>query len=43
LFLSRLKGVSPAAVRIGMPVIARFAKTPSFKVTDVWFESADQE
>jgi len=42
LFLSRLKGVEPDAVRIGMPVMARFAKTPSFKVTDVWFETADK-
>lgn len=38
LFLSRLKGVEPDAVCIGLPVIASFAKTPSFKVTDVWFE-----
>lgn len=40
LFLSRLKGVEPNAVRIGQPVVARFAKTPSFRVTDVWFEPA---
>jgi len=40
LFLSRLKGVAPDSVRIGMPVVARFAKTPSFRVTDVWFELA---
>lgn len=38
LFLSRLKGVGPDAVRIGLPVKACFARTPSFKVTDVWFE-----
>ncbi|RMH03488.1 MAG: Zn-ribbon domain-containing OB-fold protein [Nitrospirae bacterium] len=38
LFLSRLKGCDPSTVRIGQPVVARFAKTPSFKVTDVWFE-----
>jgi hypothetical protein len=38
LFLSRLKGLEPGTVRIGLPVHARFAKTPSFKVTDVWFE-----
>ena len=43
LFLSRLKGIKPDAVRIGLPVVARFAKTPSFKVTDVWFESAEAE
>jgi len=42
LFLSRLKSVQPDAVRIGLPVVARFAKAPSFKVTDVWFEPADQ-
>jgi len=42
LFLSRLKGVEPEAVQIGMPVVARFAKTPTFKVTDVWFETADK-
>lgn len=41
LFLSRLKGVPPDAVRIGLPVVARFAKTPSWRVTDVWFEPAD--
>ena len=40
LFLSRLKGVKPEAVSIGLTVVARFAKTPSFKVTDVWFEPA---
>ncbi len=43
LFLSRLKGLKPEKVRIGLPVMARFAKTPSFKVTDVWFEPANQE
>jgi uncharacterized OB-fold protein len=42
LFLSRLKGIKPNAVHIGLPVVTRFAKTPSFKVTDVWFESADK-
>lgn len=42
LFLSRLKGMPPDEVRIGLPVVARFNKTPSFKVTDVWFESADK-
>jgi hypothetical protein len=31
----------PDQVRIGLPVVARFAKAPSFKVTDVWFEPAD--
>jgi uncharacterized protein len=40
LFLSRLKGGDPASLQIGQPVVARFAKTPSFKVTDVWFEPA---
>ncbi len=43
LFLSRLKGLKPEKVRIGLPVMARFAKTPSFKVTDVWFEPTNQE
>jgi len=42
LFLSRLKGIKPDAVCIGLPVVARFAKTPSLKVTDVWFEPADK-
>ena len=42
LFLSRLKGVPTDRVRIGLPVVACFAKTPSFKVTDVWFELADK-
>ena len=43
LFLSRLKGLDPDAVRIGLSVRARFAKTPSFKVPDVWFEPTDPE
>lgn len=38
LFLSRLKGISPDQVEIGMGVRARFAKSPTFKVTDVWFQ-----
>ena len=38
LFLSRLRGADPRTVRIGQPVVAHFAKTPTFKVTDVWFE-----
>jgi len=37
LFLSRLKGVEPQEVRIGMPVKAQFVKRPKFKVTDVYF------
>ncbi len=41
LFLSRLKGLIPEAMRIGLPVVARFAKTPTFKVTDVWFEPTE--
>jgi len=40
LFLSRLKGISGDAVRVGLPVRAHFTKTPSMKVTDVWFEPA---
>lgn len=38
LLLSRLKRAEPGAVRIGMKVMARFATTPSFRVTDLWFE-----
>lgn len=38
LFLSRLKDISPEQVEIGMPVRTRFVNTPTFKVTDVWFE-----
>lgn len=38
LFLSRLKGIAPDQVEIGMPVRPRFVNTPSYKVTDVWFE-----
>jgi uncharacterized OB-fold protein len=42
LFLSRLKGIDPERVCIGMPVRARFADSPTFQVTDVWFEPADR-
>lgn len=42
LFLSRLKGIKPETVHISLPVTARFAKTPSFKVTDVWFEPSEK-
>jgi hypothetical protein len=42
LFLSRLKKVDPERVGIGMPVRARFSDSPTFKVTDVWFEPADR-
>lgn len=42
LFLSRLKGVDPEQVRIGMPVRPRFAKEPTYTVTDVWFEPIEQ-
>lgn len=38
LFLSRLIGAAPDAVKIGLPVVARFASAPTFHVTDVWFE-----
>jgi uncharacterized protein len=41
LFLSRLKSLPGDQVRIGLPVRACFAKTPAFKVTDVWFEPLD--
>jgi uncharacterized OB-fold protein len=37
LFFSRLIGAKPDQIRIGMEVTARFAPTPSFRVTDVWF------
>jgi uncharacterized OB-fold protein len=36
-FLSRLVGVKPEEVRIGMAVKAQFAKNPQFRVTDVYF------
>lgn len=38
LMMSRLKGAKPEDARIGMAVWARFARTPSFRITDVWFE-----
>ena len=38
LFLARLKGIPPERVHIGLQVRPRFAKPPTFKVTDVWFE-----
>ena len=38
LFLSRLKGIPPEQVEIGLPVHPRFVNIPTFKVTDVWFE-----
>jgi hypothetical protein len=38
LFLSRLKGMAPEEVQIGLPIRPRFSTTPKFKVTDVWFE-----
>lgn len=38
LFLSRLKNISHDDVHIGLPIRPRFAETPTFKVTDVWFE-----
>lgn len=37
LFLSRLAGAEPEEVAIGMAVRARFVRTPSFRVTDVYF------
>src|SRR3989304_4309956 len=36
-FLSRLVGVKPQSVKIGMAVKARFVKPPKFRVTDVYF------
>jgi hypothetical protein len=38
LFLSRLKNILPEDVHIGLPIRPRFTKTPTFRVTDVWFE-----
>lgn len=38
LLMSRLRKVKPELVKIGMEVQARFARTPSFRITDVWFE-----
>jgi len=37
LFLSRLAGVEPDEVRIGLPVRARFLRNSKFKPTDVYF------
>jgi len=37
LFLSRLIGVEPDEVTIGMPVRARFLRNSKFKATDVYF------
>ena len=38
LFLSRLKNISHDDVHIALPIRPRFTKTPTFRVTDVWFE-----
>lgn len=40
LFLSRLVGVEPDEVQIGMPVRARFLRNCKFKPTDVYFVPA---
>ncbi len=40
LFLSRLVGVPPEEVRIGLPVRARFRRNCTFKPTDVYFVPA---
>ncbi|MEZ4598869.1 MAG: Zn-ribbon domain-containing OB-fold protein [Syntrophotaleaceae bacterium] len=37
LFLSRLIGVEPDEVEIGLPVRARFVRNSKFKATDVYF------
>jgi uncharacterized protein len=39
-FLSRLVGVSPEDVKIGMPVKAKFKRLSEFKPTDVYFVPA---
>ncbi len=41
LLLSRLKGVDPEKVEVGMKVRAEFSRRPEFKVTDFWFVAAD--
>jgi uncharacterized OB-fold protein len=40
LFLSRLIGLEPEKVRIGLPVRAKFRRLSTFKVTDVYFVPA---
>ncbi|HET6369758.1 MAG TPA: Zn-ribbon domain-containing OB-fold protein [Nitrospiria bacterium] len=40
LFLSRLIGLEPEKVRIGLPVKAKFRRLSTFKVTDVYFVPA---
>ena len=42
LFLSRIKGLPPEEVHIGLPIRPRFSDTPTYKVTDVWFEPIDR-
>lgn len=37
LFMSRLVGVDPAKVRVGMEIEARFLRNSKFRVTDVYF------
>jgi uncharacterized OB-fold protein len=37
LFLSRLIGLEPDAVQIGMPIKAQFLRLSKFKPTDVYF------
>ena len=40
LFLARLSGIAPEAIRIGMEVRARFVRHARFRPTDVYFEPA---
>jgi len=40
LFMSRLIGVDPGEIHIGLPVRARFRRLAQFKVTDVYFVPA---
>jgi uncharacterized protein len=35
--LVRLKDCTEPEIYVGMPVEARFAETPTYKITDVWF------
>lgn len=41
LFLARLNGIAPEAIRIGMEVRARFVRHARFRPTDVYFEPAE--
>lgn len=40
LLLARLRDCTEAEIYVGMPVEARFAPTPTYSITDVWFVPA---